>query len=227
MAMQSATAPKSPPRNVRADQPASRSTREDILCEAERIFAEVGFAGASLDDIAKAVGIRRPSILHHFPSKREIYDTVEAQFYEDLQRHSLGWKVEGSPMDQLKALLRGWMDFMVNRPTVARLILRNSSDHVSRVAEPVKFSDAIIREFEAIIQAGQRTGQFAIVEPMLVMQMLTTPILMHVCTGHLLGEGRRYDATDPQLVDQLRSMMEKSAEAILLVHGHSKIRGTD
>ncbi|HEY4545669.1 MAG TPA: TetR/AcrR family transcriptional regulator [Pedomonas sp.] len=218
MAMRSADAPTLPPQTVRADRQASRSTREDILREAERIFAEVGFAGASLDDIAKAVGIRRPSVLHHFPSKREIYDTVEAQFYEDLRRHSLGRKVEGAAMDQLKALLRGWLDFMVNRPTVARLILRNSSDHVSRTAEPVKFSDAIIREFEAIIEAGQRDGQFAAVEPMLAMHLLTTPILMYVSTSRLLGEKRIYDPSDPDRLAQFWSMLERSAEAVLRPH---------
>lgn len=198
-----------------AERPASRSTREDILHEAERIFAEFGFAGASLDDIAQAVGIRRPSVLHHFPSKREIYDTVEARFYEDLRRHSLSRRVEGSPMEQLKALLRGWLDFMVQRPTVARLILRNSSDHVSRTAEPVKFSDTIIREFEAVIQAGQRAGQFAPVEPVLVMHMLTTPILMYVCTSRLLGEERVYDPADPERLARFWAMLEQSAEAVL------------
>ena len=208
MAPQSSSAAKA--------QQATRTTREEILREAERIFAELGFAGASLDDIAEAVGIRRPSVLHHFSSKREIYDTVEARFFEDLQRHSHAWRVDGLPLDQMKALLRGWLDFMVNRPTVARLILRNSSDHVSRADEPVKFSDTIIREFEAIILAGQRAGQFAPVEPVLVMHLLTTPILMYVCTSRLLGEERVYDPSDPQRLARFWSMLERSAEAILL-----------
>lgn len=203
---------------VQARQEA-RTTREEILHAAERIFAELGFAGASLDDIAKAVGIRRPSVLHHFASKREIYDTVEAKFFEDLQRHSLAWRVEGEPLDQLKALLKGWLDFMVSRPTVARLILRNSSDHVSRMDEPVKFSDATIREFEAIIRTGQQAGQFGSVEPVLVMHLLTTPILMYVCTSRLLGDERVYDPSDPQRLAQFWSMLERSAEAILLTRG--------
>ena len=51
-------------------------TAERILDAAEALFAERGYAGATLRDVATEVGLRTPSLYNHFPSKESLYAAV-------------------------------------------------------------------------------------------------------------------------------------------------------
>ncbi|WP_437773323.1 TetR/AcrR family transcriptional regulator [Arthrobacter sp. KNU40] len=47
-----------------------------IIREAADLFGKRGYRGASLDEIAKASGISKQGLLHHFPSKRHLLVAV-------------------------------------------------------------------------------------------------------------------------------------------------------
>ena len=51
-------------------------TAERILDAAEALFAERGYAGTTLRDVATEVGLRTPSLYNHFPSKDSLYAAV-------------------------------------------------------------------------------------------------------------------------------------------------------
>jgi AcrR family transcriptional regulator len=50
--------------------------REQIIREATRLISESGFNAVSLADIAGACGIRKPSVLHYFPSMTHLLEAV-------------------------------------------------------------------------------------------------------------------------------------------------------
>ena len=51
-------------------------TKQKILDKALELFSLNGYDAVSVGEIAKAVGIKAPSLYNHFPSKRAIFDAI-------------------------------------------------------------------------------------------------------------------------------------------------------
>lgn len=63
-----------------------RNTKEEILLAALRLFADKGYDGVSVRDIAEAVGIRQSSLYKHYGSKQDIFDNILVRMEEQYQQ---------------------------------------------------------------------------------------------------------------------------------------------
>lgn len=100
-------------------------TRSAVLDAAEDLFATQGFDGSRLEDIAERVGIRRASIVYYFKDKRELYDAVLASVFGDLHAALAAAVARDLPVrERIEAAVSTWVDFVGQRPSVARIILR-------------------------------------------------------------------------------------------------------
>lgn len=113
----------------RVGRPTRPVEREALLAVAAAAFAEHGFAGTRLETIASRTGLRRASLLHHFPSKETLYRaTLEATIID------LGGLIRDARLDQgdyverLDRLGEVIVRYFGRRPAAARLLLREAMD---------------------------------------------------------------------------------------------------
>jgi AcrR family transcriptional regulator len=105
-------------------RPAS-STPDRIIAAAAIAFAAEGFARARLADIAEVAGIRRPSLLYHFPTKEILYQRVVERTLTTAGEALQAAMVVDRPFDEvLDALVAAWGGYLAAHPHHAQILVR-------------------------------------------------------------------------------------------------------
>src|SRR2546423_7702912 len=137
-------------------------TRERILQVGQSLFAERGYRGTSLRDISARIGIKAPSLLHHFRSKEQIYlavlDLAFARMEDSLsavlmQRESF--------QERMRMVVEGGIDFLAAKPDYARIIWNEFIDEKGIGRQIMKRRiPPLFAMGQTFIFHGQREGAF-------------------------------------------------------------------
>lgn len=184
----------------------SRSdTSAQILDVSLGLFADSGYAAASMRAIARAVGIDPASLYHHFRSKEDIlwsltadaWSALEAEVAAEVARLPSG----ASPTERLLASVRAHVRFHAAHARSARLV-NSSLDALNpeRRAAVVERRDRYEQNLRHILDAGVAAGSFAITHP-----AVTSMAVLQLCSS----VARWFDPDGPLGLDDITAEYEQ------------------
>lgn len=184
------------------------ATRERILYEASKLFAALGYHATTTREIARAVGIRQPSLFHHFGSKREImqallsYDLDEFSFVETLAQQP------GAAGARLYRYLRDDVALVTQSPYNLSGLYTDEVMGDPDFAPWATRSDQIHGAVEKIVRDGVASGEFVEMDPALVREAISGILLR---TLMVYSGGRPRPASD--LGDEVASFVLRAVLA--------------
>jgi AcrR family transcriptional regulator len=162
--------------------------RDELLRAAARVFAEKGFHGARISDVAEEAGVAYGLVYHYFRSKDELLETIFRESWGRLI--GVLESIADTPKPALErlrlvtaALLRTWQQ----EPDLVRVLVREvaRSAQVQSHAGELGAAFAIIRR---VIEDGQASGEIrAELDPRLAAWIVYGAV-EELHTGWVLGQ---------------------------------------
>jgi AcrR family transcriptional regulator len=206
------------------------ASRDAILAAAEALFAERGFRGASLEEIAVAAGRSRATPSYFYGSKDGLYRAVLERVLADRERALAAafaplreWP-SGHPdaLPELRAAVehgvRGYADFLVGRPSFARLMGWESLEGGSRLAPTMGRSTAIVAALRAVRDRADEHG-LAPFDPQQVLVALVSLCFLPVAHHATFRAGGGIDTLAAEFLDPYCDRVVDLVLALLTTSG--------
>lgn len=136
----------------------------EILDRATALFAERGFAGTSLQDIAEAAGLTRPALYYYFSSKDELLARLVRETTMDAAEQLealVAAHPELEPDAQLRELVRHSTIFQAQHRDQFRLLLRSEAELPADITELYRDGRRrVFRAYRTVIERGISAGIF-------------------------------------------------------------------
>jgi AcrR family transcriptional regulator len=140
----------------------SRPRKEEILDIATRLFAERGYEGTSMNDVAELAGMRKASLFYHFATKDSMYEAVLDRLIATVHDTLAAiYAASGTFAERLDGVTDAIVGVLGSHPYAARLLMREAMDWGPMIRG--KLLDRVLAVLEAgaaWVRAGQDAGEF-------------------------------------------------------------------
>jgi len=169
-------------RRPKTEQPTS-GTRADILSAARRVFAQRGFDGTSVREVAEAAGVNKAMIYYHFKDKVDLYRSVLSDSFEAMRNI---WDHEvfnggASTRQMIKVYIEGFIRFQLLNEDLRKILTMEfaasgaTNENMKWIAK--NYFSNNYATLAAILRKGMKNGELKTTDPLLAVVSLIGMII--------------------------------------------------
>lgn len=160
-------------------------TAEKILTAARKTFAEYGYSGTHVDEIAQRAGVNKASLYYQIGDKDTLYANVIHQVLGNIaQGIAQAVAKVDSPEEKLKAYILFIADAVDKNPEIPPIMMREIASGGANLPRVVVEDIAsVLTILTGILEEGRKKGIFAEVVPFLIHMMILGSILFYKGAG--------------------------------------------
>ncbi|MFC0527115.1 TetR/AcrR family transcriptional regulator [Phytohabitans kaempferiae] len=201
------TAPALPDRQRDADR-----TRAEILEVATREFADRGYNGARVDEIAARTRTTKRMIYYYFGGKEQLYIAVLERAYAQIREAEQSIDVDHlDPVTAIRRLAEITFDHHEAHPDFIRLVSTENihrAEHLARAPGLVTLNTPAIRLIQDLLRRGRSAGLFrADIDAVDLHMMISGYCFFRVANQHTFGTIFGRDLMDPANREHYRTML--------------------
>lgn len=184
-------------------------TKELFLHHAKLIFADLGFHGASMGNIAKASGKNKATLYHYFKSKNELYyEILDATFVVFNETLNANIQAQSSYEKQIRSFIKTLIELDI---LTARTIYRLTLDGVNNLPSSIKESfDLREKIFAKIFKNGIANGEFKMMNPKNIYYFLVGSCFEYIfefCFNKQIENKEKFDKPNSEFIDELSTII--------------------
>ncbi|MBN2061270.1 MAG: TetR/AcrR family transcriptional regulator [Deltaproteobacteria bacterium] len=163
-----------------------------ILVAAMEVFAEVGFSGARMDEIAKKAGINKAMIYYRIGDKKTLHTQVLHYVFGDTAME-IAEKIAGSrsPEEKLRIYLRDVLSIVERNPFIPRIMMWEFASGGLNVPEVfVQDLGQLIQILIEILGEGVENGTFIKTNPLLPHLMAVGALVFYRVSEPIRGKNK-------------------------------------
>ena len=157
------------------------NTNRRILDAAKDVFAESGFAGARIDEIALRAGVNKATIYYHIGNKRTLYaETIHEVLENATEKIALAIGKSRNPEEKLYHYIHTIARTIDDNPQMAPIILREIASGTQNIPDIIpRDMVQIIGMLSEILEEGLQRGIFVKTMPAVIHLMIIGSLLLY------------------------------------------------